>query len=623
MNSSLYDSYKTLRVFEAFAGYGSQSLALRNLGVKHEVVAISEIDKYALQAYYSLHSKEIPNLGDISKLKVEDIPKHDLFTYSFPCQDISVAGKQAGIEKGQTRSGLLYECERIIEHCKPKYLLMENVKNLVGKKFKTQFDEWLKYLEGLGYTNYYDVLNAKNYGIPQNRERVFVISILGEHMPYDFPKPFKLEKRLKDFLEGEVEEKYYLSEEIQKRFKPTKVDNGKNNIIGTTAPKCRSVGQRDRVYGQLSVSPCLNSTDYKQPKQIIDYAERLGGCFDEEKTKHQAGSVWNKEGISPTIDTMQGGYRQPLVTEEIKIEKVGNLECKGWHEIETRVHSIEGVAPTVETRNRAKYLEVNNKEIELPCIAASRGRNPENPNDRTVGSPTQQRLEINTKGTSNTITTVQKDNYVIEISDKENFIFNPSGENVIGKMGGELWEKRHEQSRRVYDIETVSPTIPTCLGGGIHPKILENQTICEQRCDEGLRFFKDNICGTIRTIDSGGDKRVIENNVKPNLVGGIGEKNFGKQYRQGNRIYDGTESIDMCLNAQPVGNAGGNSYLYQMDNFRIRKLTPRECFRLMGMNDNDIDKIQNAGISNSQQYKMAGNSIVINVLEEIFRNLFL
>lgn len=114
-----------LRVFEAFSGYGSQSIALRNISVEYEVVAISEIDKYAIKAYESIHG-ETNNLGDISKIKVEDVPEHDLFTYSFPCVDISVAGRQEGLKKGKTRSGLLYECERIIEHYKPKYLLMEN-----------------------------------------------------------------------------------------------------------------------------------------------------------------------------------------------------------------------------------------------------------------------------------------------------------------------------------------------------------------------------------------------------------------------------------------------------------------------------------------------------------------
>ena len=147
-----------LRVFEVFAGYGSQSIALRNLGIEYEVVAISEIDKYAIKAYEAIHGPTL-NLGDISKIKVEDIPEHDLFTYSYPCQSISVAGKQEGMIKGKTRSGLLYECERIIEHCRPKYLLLENVKNLVGKMFKPRFDKWLDYLESLGYTNYWKVLN--------------------------------------------------------------------------------------------------------------------------------------------------------------------------------------------------------------------------------------------------------------------------------------------------------------------------------------------------------------------------------------------------------------------------------------------------------------------------------
>ena len=159
-----------LRVFEAFAGYGSQSIALRNIGIDYEVVAISEIDKYAIKAYESIHGK-VNNLGDISKINVEDIPDHDLFTYSFPCQDISVAGKQASLEENSgTRSSLLWECKKIIEGKKPKYLLMENVKNLVSKKHKPYFDKWLEWLEEQGYSNTWKVLNAKDYGIPQNRE---------------------------------------------------------------------------------------------------------------------------------------------------------------------------------------------------------------------------------------------------------------------------------------------------------------------------------------------------------------------------------------------------------------------------------------------------------------------
>lgn len=262
-----------IKVFEAFAGYGSQSIALRNIGVDYEVVGISEIDKYAIQAYESIHGK-VNNFGDISKIDVTDIPSHDLFTYSFPCQDISAAGKTRGIIRGQTRSGLLYECEKIIEHCRPKYLLLENVKNLVSKKFEVQFIKWLKYLNTLGYTNYWKVLNAKDYGVPQNRERVFVVSILGEHKPYKFPKAIKLTTHIKDILEDEVDEKYYLSQKWQDTFtvltKPRlntklqlfqtinnkletqKVDTIK--IVGNTSDK---FSQNARVIDQYGVSPTL------------------------------------------------------------------------------------------------------------------------------------------------------------------------------------------------------------------------------------------------------------------------------------------------------------------------------------------------------------------------------
>lgn len=262
-----------IKIFEAFAGYGSQSIALRNIGVDYEVAGISEIDKYAIQAYEAIHGK-VNNLGDISKIDVTDIPSHDLFTYSFPCQDISAAGKTRGIIRGQTRSGLLYECEKIIEHCRPKYLLLENVKNLVSKKFEVQFIQWLKYLNTLGYTNYWKVLNAKDYGVPQNRERVFVVSILGEHKPYKFPKAIKLTTHIKDILEDEVDEKYYLSQKWQDTFtvltrprlntklqlfqtinnklETQKVDTIK--IVGNTSDK---FSQNARVIDQYGVSPTL------------------------------------------------------------------------------------------------------------------------------------------------------------------------------------------------------------------------------------------------------------------------------------------------------------------------------------------------------------------------------
>lgn len=275
------------------------------------------------------------------------------------CQDFSVAGKGKGGDKGSgTRSSLLWECERIIRAVKPKYLLMENVKNLLSEKHRHNFNEWFKVLEGMGYTNYYKVLNAKDYGIPQNRERIFCVSILGGGQ-YLFPNPKPLEKRLKDMLEDNVDEKYYLS------------DISVNRLLK----------RRDG----LGYKPCINGE------------------------------------IAVTLTTKPG------------------------------------------QRNSDNY-------IQEPFVVASRGRNIENPSDRTIGSPTEQRLEINYTGCTNTLTSVQKDNYVVE-------------------------------------------------------------------------------------------------------------------------------------------------------NYRIRKLTARECFRLMGVKDEQFDRLN--GISNSQLYKLAGNSIVVDVLEAIFKNLLM
>lgn len=198
-----------MRVLELFGGYGSQALALENLGIDF-TSDLCEIDKYAIQAYNQLHGETF-NYGDICKIDETQLPYYDLITYSSPCQDFSVAGKQEGGEKGSgTRSSLLWECERIIRAVKPKYLLMENVKALTSKKFMPLFEKWLNTLDGLGYKNWWKVLNAKDYGVPQNRERVFVVSILGGGN-YQFPEPILLMKRLKDVLEQNVDEKYYIN----------------------------------------------------------------------------------------------------------------------------------------------------------------------------------------------------------------------------------------------------------------------------------------------------------------------------------------------------------------------------------------------------------------------------
>jgi DNA (cytosine-5)-methyltransferase 1 len=215
-----------IRVFEAFAGYGSQSLALKRLSqdypdFQYEVVGISEIDKFAIQAYNALHPN-VPNFGDISKIDWDTVPDFDLFTWSFPCTDISMAGKQAGLAEGSgTRSSLAFECFKAIENKRPKYLLMENVKALTQRKFASDFQKLQQRLNDLGYDNFYQVLNAKDYGIPQNRERVFMISVKRERErenSYRFPDSFTLDKRLKDILEKHVDEKYYLKKSQVERI---------------------------------------------------------------------------------------------------------------------------------------------------------------------------------------------------------------------------------------------------------------------------------------------------------------------------------------------------------------------------------------------------------------------
>lgn len=209
-------SNNTIRVFEAFAGYGSQSIALQRLAndfadFRFTVVGISEIDKHAIAAYRAIHGDHAPNFGDIMHIDWLQVPDFDLLTYSFPCQDISSAGRQRGFAQGSgTRSSCLWACADAISAKHPKWLLMENVKALTQRKFAKDFYKWREWLSDQGYTSYFQVLNAKEYGIPQNSERVFMVSCLGEHPRFFFPKTFPLEYRLKDILEDNVDESYYL-----------------------------------------------------------------------------------------------------------------------------------------------------------------------------------------------------------------------------------------------------------------------------------------------------------------------------------------------------------------------------------------------------------------------------
>lgn len=231
-----YTKENPLRVFTAFSGYDSQCLALKRLGIDFDLVGWSEIDDAAIKAHNALFPEYTErNYGDISKIDWSKVPNFDLFTYSSPCTDFSNAGLQKGGEEGSgTRSSLLWECRKTILAKKPKYLLFENVKALVTDKFKYLFEKWCKELEDYGYVNYYQVLNAKDYGVPQSRERIFMISILktdDEPNPYyEFPRPIKLEKCVEDILEDDVPEKYYMKPEVVDNYVDKMMNEYPNEI---------------------------------------------------------------------------------------------------------------------------------------------------------------------------------------------------------------------------------------------------------------------------------------------------------------------------------------------------------------------------------------------------------
>ena len=420
----------------------------KNIGIdlKKGTNPIARLKGKRLKRYW-LAMKLSNNLGDISK--ITQLPYADFWTNSFNCQDLSVAGKQKGMvyvcgdcdtewemsfDKDKdikvcpncdssnlksTRSGLLKQVERLLEVAQetntlPKYMLLENVKNLVGKQHKPQFDEWLNRLDELGFNTYWQVINGKNCGIAQNRERVFAISIRKDIDTglYEFPKPFDVGYRLRDFLEDEVDEKYYLSQEVQDRLQITD-DTFTKNIVGTTKPEFRTIGQRDLVYQKDSVMGALVATDYKQPKQILEDSNEL------------------KQAM-----TLSGGK----------------------------------------------------------------------------------------------------------------------------------WDKINESCRRVYSENGIAPTLHTCGGGNTEAKV-----VFEERRDEGVRLFKGDYVGTLRTIDACGDKRVYE-------------ETSGKR--------------------------------------RVRKLTPKEAFRLMGFRDEDIDKCYELKVSDSQLYKQSGNSIITNCIALLMEHLY-
>ena len=540
-----------LKYLSLFSGIGSPEQALKNLGVEFELFGFSEIDKYAIKSYCAVHGvDESLNLGDITKIDIESLPLDiDLITHGSPCQDFSVAGSGKGGDIGTgTRSSLMWNTVAICEHCKPKYVIWENVKNVLSKKHRHNFDKYLEEMDRIGYNNFHQILNAKDYGVPQNRERIFVISIRKDiEKDFKFPKGFDNGIRLKDILEEEVEEKYYINtEKAEKLIQEFKSTNKKTLNINPSGKGMNGVVRNDEIAstvttnkgeGQKVVIPCItpdrlekrqNGRRFKEdgePMFTLTSQDRhgvletntlnfIGGIGEKDivgdnkslsRNYPQGNRVYDANNIACSQTANGGG-----IGGKTGLYLVGNLD--GKYEQSNRVYSEEGIAPTIMSNSRKT------------C---------------TGGYNSPKIMQI-----------------------------------------GMLDIKGNEQIRRVYNEEGISPTLNTMQGGNTQPKVMYK---VRQATKQGYAIAEE------------GDSINLE---QPNST-----------TRRG-RICNKIANILTCSCNQAVVNE-----------YRIRKLTPLECYRLMGFDDEDFYKAS-ALNSNSQLYKQAGNSICVNVLEEIFKNLF-
>lgn len=545
-----YKINKPIRLIEFFAGYGSQILSLKYLGIKNAHYKICEWATKSIQAYNDLHiqdytdySKDLEltylltylhnkgismnynepmsyeqikrkgeqwvrktynniiatnNLVNICNVKSSDLELDNnycnILTYSYPCQDISLAGKQKGMEKGSgTRSALLWEVDRILHELPkedlPQILLMENVPQCSSGNNLKEFIEWQNRLEKLGYKNYYQNLNAKDYGIPQNRNRTFMVSILGNYS-YEFPKSFESKDRLKDFLENNVDEKYYLSEKM---------------ISYISAPNQKRTGNNNGAFINKDVASALNTGEGSRRCDASNY-------FSEDLPNNY--NLQNTDKIMVVGKSKSGGERSLILDED------GICNCLSATDYKQPKQIL------IKEKTKKGYTETNDDYLGTYQFAKS---------DNFM------------KGKEGVVTVGN---------------YSPSGHNAS----------------RIVDSKGIAPTV------------MENH-------------------GTVTAT-------VVKDEM-PKLVGGIGEKksNGGTQYYQQDRVYD-SETVAMCH----CVNIPNGSYNYQLSDLRIRKLTEKECFRLMGLKDIDIDNVMK-NQSKSSCYHLAGDSIVVNVLMAIFKNL--
>ena len=443
-----------MKVLSLFSGIGAFEKALDKLGVPYELAGYCEIDKYASKSYSAIHGvPESLNLGDITKIDEKQLPHDlDLITYGFPCQDISNAGKQKGLynEDGSlTRSGLFFEALRIIEETKPRVAIAENVKNLTGKRFAEQFKTVLESLEEAGYNNYWKVLNLKDFGVPQNRERVFIISIRKgiDNGLFRFPEGFPLTIRLKDVLEPEVDERFYLSDKAIAGLDRRKMENQKKgNGFGWNP----TTG--DGIATTLSTSSGTKMTD-----NYIACEEKVISVGNVNPSGHgMNGNVISENGLSSTLTTNKGEGLKILVSGEPNVltpkrTEYGKAIRKAYEagEVEESrrnmtemVPRTDGICNTLTTVLKDNYVAV-----------AMRGRYNED-------GKVEQQIEISGREYANTITSVQKDSMVANVKDAK-------AEPTVRQIGNCCPTKTRDNPNqgRIYDTDGLAPAL-NCMGGG-------------------------------------------------------------------------------------------------------------------------------------------------------------
>ena len=575
-----------IKVLELFAGIGAVSKALERLNIDFEIVDAVEIDKYAIKSFNAVHGTNFES-QDITKW--DKNIEVDLISHGSPCQDFSLAGKQAGGDKDSgTRSSLMYETIRIVEKLKPKYVIWENVKNLLSKKHRHNFDAYLEMMEQLGYTNYYQVLNAKDYGIPQNRERVFTVSILDNHTEKDekisllvkdfkFPEKQELKLKLKDMLEDEVDEKYYLSDKMVEYISADNekwTGNNDKSIINKSVASAINTGEGSRRcdasnYISNQVEENFNLKIKNNTKK--GYLEAVEGDGVDVSGRMQ----WHRGTVQKQmIQTLNTNQDYGVVVKDIRNMKeklCDELVESGLLNDGTVINHSYTNGLCGKNKNSRQtledYIESNNGV--MPCVTTR----PDTMGIAVGGTKLQR--EVRNKAIEKNLV---EPNDVIEYT-YSNARLKELDNNTIRK-----------QNKADNQIMSTLVTKPDKLGVVVKSVYsdLEEQLFTED----------------------GNIKRYIDSDIVDEFKEGqMATTSFPNGYGHGPRTHD--ESI--CLNCIDKPSV--------KHNLRIRKLTPKECWRLMGFDDEDFEKAAKVN-SNSQLYKQAGNSIVVNVLENIFKELF-